>query len=302
MKKFYFNCLAGLTLLLTVGLNTFAQEMLVGGNMEDLSKWNVTQNVTVEGAYATATFNYTDNIPTAGSGGALHVTCSNTAENNGTNVTIWQDVNLEAGHTYVVDGAFKDIGGINNFWLQVLIDTAQIVDGMDYKAEADARVQINTWKALGSCSENNGYANIDVTFQTFECESGAQSDTVVITQNGTYKFAVKMGLWNSVAPSTYEIVLDNLSLFDQAGITSIKDIKNNISVSPNPLTNELNISLDNTIQDIKVVNYLGQVVYSVESIGLNNVNIDFSAPKAGVYYVVVTDINGNSGTVKALKL
>jgi len=302
MKKFYFNCLAGLTLLLTVGLNTFAQEMLVGGNMEDLSKWNVTQNVTVEGAYATATFNYTDNIPTAGSGGALHVTCSNTAENNGTNVTIWQDVTLEAGHTYVVDGAFKDIGGINNFWLQVLIDTAQIVDGMDYKAEADARVQINTWKALGSCSENNGYANIDVTFQTFECESGAQSDTVEITQNGTYKFAVKMGLWNSVAPSTYEIVLDNLSLFDQAGITSIKDIKNNISVSPNPLTNELNISLDNTIQNIKVVNYLGQVVYSAESIGLNNVNIDFSAPKAGIYYVVVTDINGNSSTVKALKL
>lgn len=296
MRKFYY-----LFLMLGFSTYSYSQEKLVGGNMEDASKWTVTQNVTVEGAFATVNFNYTDEIPSAGSGGAMHVTCSNTDDNKGTNVTIWQNVELEAGHSYVIDGAFKDIGGINNFWLQVLLDTAQVVDGADYKAEADAHVQINTWKTLGSCSENSGYANIDVTFQTFECESGEQSDTVEITQSGTYKFAVKMGLWNDVVPSTYEVVLDNLSLFDLAGATSVKNTRNNVQVSPTPVGNELNISLDNTIQQIKVVNILGQVVYTANAVGLNNVTIDFSAPDSGIYYIVVTDINGNTSTVKTLK-
>jgi hypothetical protein len=302
MKKFYSLSFILFGLLALSSVSTFAQEKLVGGNMEDASKWNVTQNVTVEGAYATVTFNYTDDIPTAGSGGAMHVTCSNTADNNGTNVTIWQEVALEADHTYVIDGAFKDIGGINNYWCQVLIDTAAVVAGSDYKAESDAHVQINTWKTLAGCSENNGYSNIDITFQTFECESGEQSDTVVISQSGNYKFAVKMGLWNSVVPSTYDVVLDNLSLMDLAGANSIKNISNTITCSPNPVVNQLFVNIENNIQTVQVMNILGQNVYTINNVGTNNITIDFSAPESGVYYVIVTDINGNTGTIKTLKL
>jgi hypothetical protein len=74
-----------------------------------------------------------------------------------------------------------------------------------------------------------------------------------------------------------------------------------LDVYPNPVDNELNVRLDKQIQAIKILNVLGQTVYSAENIGLYNVKINFSGPAAGLYLGVVTDINGNKSMFKTLK-
>jgi len=233
----------------------------------------------------------------------MHVTCSNTSDNNGTNVTIWQNVDLLAGHTYVIDGAFLDLAGINNYWCQVYIDTAQVIEGQDYSAESLSRVMINTWKAVGSCSENNGYAFIDVTFQNFECESGVLSDTVEISEDATYKFAVKMGLWNSVVPSTYDVVLDNLSLFDLANSSANPSTKTfSFSIQPNPVADLLNISSATALNNITIINMLGQPVLSLKNIGTGSLSLNLSGTNPGIYYMLVKDAHGDNGVKKIIKL
>ena len=80
--------------------------------MEDSTKWTVTQLVAEADKEATAVFNYTENIPVGGAGGAMHVTATNFVGGSGNNAMIWQKVNLKAGHRYVLNAAFLAVGGL----------------------------------------------------------------------------------------------------------------------------------------------------------------------------------------------
>ncbi len=307
MKKHYLLTTLSFIFLLTVTQLLKAQEKLTDGNMEDGSSWNVTQNVTDEALYATATFNYTSDIPKSGSGGALYVSGTTSGSWASTNVTIWQKVELDSGHTYVIDGAFKDVGGsLSNYWLQVFIDTSAVLAGSDYLAEDSARFQINTWS---DCDDD--YAGLDVTFQNFDCDCGKKSDTVEITTSGTYVYAVKMGV-SSDAELSYEVVIDELSFYDLAdtsssndsiGTSAVSDYESKAAVvSPNPYTTDLTVSLEKTINEVTIYDVLGQKIKKISNVSASSVLVSTSDLKPGAYYILVEDIYGVKEVVKTLKI
>ncbi len=293
-------------MLLLVNLQVKA-EILTGGNMEDADSWNVTQNCTDEALYATATFNYTDDVPTDGSGGCLYLTASCGDNWASTNVTIWQEVELDSGHAYIFDGAFKDLGEslTESFWLQVYLDTTTVVEGEDYNVEDSAKFAINGWNS--SCD----YDGIDVSFSDFECDNSSKNDTVEITKSGTYVFAIKIGC-TYATENSYEVLLDELSLKDLSDSTSSDDSTSTSAisvsegqlaiVSPNPFTSDLTVSAENTISEINVFDVLGQKVKKVSGVNTTTAVLNLDDLKSGAYYVMVEDINGSKQIVKTLKI
>lgn len=259
-----------------------------GGNMEDSTKWIVTQIDTVAGQEATVTFNDTIDIPSAGSGGAMHVTATNAVASTGNNVIIWQKIPLKKGHHYVVDAAFKDLGSLeaNEFWCQWYVDTTTPVRGSDYLAEDSCRAQINTWNAC-----QTDWAGLDITLTTWDCQNGKKSDTVVVGFDGMYTYGIKMGVWNASVVS-YDIVIDNTSLTDlDSTVTAINTAKTvDANLYPNPADNIINIGGNVQFVNASIMNVLGQEVQNVSNF---EKSISINGLRPGMYIIKLTDRNSN---------
>jgi hypothetical protein len=290
MKKFYLtgSMLIG---LFFIGINNSnAQDLIVGGNMENAADWTVVDIAAGNGH--TETFNYTDDGPTGGSGGCLSMAGSG----NWSNAAVCQAITVQRGSRYLISMNVKTAVDfvVQSDWLEIVV--------MDKIPATDAEITaftnslaLNTW----DCPD---VLSVDGNLADFNCDAkSALKDTINIEGTGdtTVVLVIKAGGNNE-----YNILIDDVKVLKiEGGGSSVHNTLNSsLSVFPNPAGNEINISLNNTIQNIQVVNIIGQVVYSAENVGLNNVDIDFSTPKAGVYYVVVTDINGNTSTVKTIKL
>lgn len=84
----------------------------------------------------------------------------------------------------------------------------------------------------------------------------------------------------------------NITLYYAADPTGVKEQSNaNINIYPNPATDMLNIISDETIQHIKIINTLGQVVYS-ESVGAKHYQINVAPLTKGIYLVQLTTPSG----------
>jgi len=296
MKKIYL--LSIITALVLTGLRVNGQvNVLKGSNMEDSTKWTVTQIDTVTGQTATVTFNYKDDIPSAGSGGAMRVTASNGLASTGNNAIVWQKVALKAGRRYVVDGAFKDIGTLlaQEFWCQWYINKPTPETAVDYEKEDSARAQINTWNT--ACIADP--AGLDITIQTWSCENAKLSDTVVLTQDTIYTYGVKIGVWNA-AIVTYDVVLDSLTLtdLDSTTISAVHSIDAiNVNVYPNPASSVITLDGNTQFTQATILNMLGQEVMTVKNFGTT---IDVSSLQTGVYFIKFRD-NNNTLAVSKFK-
>ena len=68
-------------------------------------------------------------------------------------------------------------------------------------------------------------------------------------------------------------------------------IANNIKLSPNPVTDILNIENEFQINSIKVYNQLGQMVFGKE-INNNNTQLELSNINSGIYNVLIETEKG----------
>lgn len=66
-----------------------------------------------------------------------------------------------------------------------------------------------------------------------------------------------------------------------------------ISISPNPVTNIMNIISSETISEIEIVNVMGQVVYRTE-VNADNAVCDLEGLNAGVYIVRIYGTDADS--------
>lgn len=80
----------------------------------------------------------------------------------------------------------------------------------------------------------------------------------------------------------------------------VNDMQNESSIKlyPNPATDILNISVEVTA-DLEVINIAGQVVLST-SVDAQNTTIDISNLNRGMYFVKITDKNGNAASQKLI--
>ena len=80
------------------------------------------------------------------------------------------------------------------------------------------------------------------------------------------------------------------------GTTNIKniDMENNISISPNPASNTININTKLKITDLTIINSNGQIVKTIQN---NNKTIDISDLETGIYILKIN----NAFTTKFIK-
>lgn len=168
-----------------------AGEMLYGGNMENGNFWST--NKCNPNDVSTFEWNYTAEKPTNGVGGNLRIQTTGV----GFNTAIYQELELKAGYTYMFDGLFRDMKGVDQFWCEGFIGSVAPQDGVDYTPTQGTKIfGMDTWNGLQSLTDNQ------ISKQT--TVAGFKP-----TVDGVYYFVLKMGS-NQVAPR--EILLDELTL------------------------------------------------------------------------------------------
>jgi hypothetical protein len=288
MKNIYFFKSLFLGLLFIAGTNLSAQdEMVFGGDMETADDWTIVDLAAGNGHIET--FGYTEDTPTDGTDGCLSLTGSG----DWSNVAVCQELYLEKGVDYVISMQVKTSINLvaESNWVEiVLVPTMPVVDA-DITAFPNV-FALNSW----DCSE---ITQVDGSFASNNCDAkSALMDEIYYEGTGdtTVVLVLKAG-----GNTDYNILLDDVSVLGYPTSIDNSSLNSTLNVFPNPVDNELNVSLANTIQEIEIVNVLGQRIYSAEDVVLKKVSIDFSGQASGIYLVVVTDTEGNKNMFKALK-
>lgn len=167
-------------------------EHLIGGEMDDASKWNTSVLNTLAGSEPTVSWNDTDNTPTAGSEGSLYIASNAPAEQS--QYAIYQMVSLSSDSIYNFNGAFK-YTDLNNAWCEAFIGT-EPVDGEDYGEGQTKLVEFSFW---------NNPASTDGTFAV----DGKNYKGFTPPTSGDYYFVFKAGC---AAGGAITLAVDELTL------------------------------------------------------------------------------------------
>lgn len=159
----------------------------------------------------------------------------------------------------------------------------------------------------------NGSATASMTglLKTITRTSGDKSLIFVVNfnltkQNATINFPTDGTWYNILGGGTVEVSGGKASVAVNAGETMIfsnnsSDVRADIStpvsevavqdfdlkIYPNPCAEILNISSENSIDNISLVSLSGAKVLDVANVNSNNTNIDINGLKSGIYFVVV---------------
>ena len=185
-------------------IEVVAGGVLVGGNLEDETKWQTTFLSTPSGSEPDVTWNDTEHTPTAGDGGCLFV--SGLSNNSTVQYAIYQKVSLSADSVYTFNGAVKDFTeNLNQAWYEAFIGPEPI-DGVDYsKDDADKFLlaDFSTWST--ECNPKG----IDGTFVANACTN----QSFIPDSTGDYYFVIKFGSTSWAGDDMpFALALDELSL------------------------------------------------------------------------------------------
>jgi len=76
-------------------------------------------------------------------------------------------------------------------------------------------------------------------------------------------------------------------------VTSVNELKSSdLQIYPNPATEIVNVKSSSTINNIEVINFLGQQVYTISGVDSKTAKINVTSLKTGVYFVKVTTEQG----------
>jgi hypothetical protein len=178
------------------------QSDIDGTSMENGFAWSIANyggdDAVEDNAYYT--FNYTDDTPTAGSGGCVRIQAINPG--TGTqmiNSLLYKKIKVMGGVTYSVSGAFKDITpdkSVSNFWCEAGISPTDptVVDSIHYI------MGINTWEGCGE--------GLDGTFEDDYCK---YDGSYKVPGDGEldYYLVLLTGNWNNTL-DTFDVLVDEL--------------------------------------------------------------------------------------------
>jgi hypothetical protein len=274
-------------LVLCIVANLKAQEMLVGGNMEDPSAWSV---INYKPELSEYEFNFISDGPAEGQRGCLEVTASGLQE---TDIIFFQELTLIGGAQYEFKGAFKDFSGtINQFWCEVLYDTVEPPPADSGDFGGIIIVGFNTWDGTA--------AGIDGTFQ----DDFAKGDSSVFTAPGesgipvTVYLVIDVGCWMGGSAYFFDVGIDEVSLV-QVGATGVEENNSNIPERfslhqnyPNPFNPKTTISYSlqqASAVTLKVFDAMGGEVATIiqnETKAAGNHEVTFNAVNlpSGVYF------------------
>ncbi len=105
-----------------------------------------------------------------------------------------------------------------------------------------------------------------------------------IATTGTYYF----GFHAYSDLDKYRIYLDDVAVVVD---TKVEDIALSTKVYPNPATNNIRIESNSTINNVRIMNVLGQEVYK-QVVANRGIEVNVSNLKSGVYFVTIETANG----------
>ena len=125
---------------------------------------------------------------------------------------------------------------------------------------------------------------------TYIAHGGERYITIGNFNNPTDTFNLPNNNNNTTVVSYYFI--DDVTVRDctNDGVEEIAE--QNISISPNPATNEIMLTSNQKLKTIHIYNVLGEEVLKLERIANSQKAIDISSWKAGVYFVEVETEKG----------
>ena len=274
--------MVALSLFFLISVKSFAQEMLDGGNMENASYWatcSMNQDANNTTIYE---FNYTIDKPTAGTGGCLHVSETNTGTTGGvlTNFMFYQQVTLQGGVPYTFDLAYKDIRD-SCYWFEAYVGPNEPAVGSDY-GTAQGAIFIGGWKSTNWATECPD-GTFDGTFVETACINGG---TNPFTLEGTGDRVVFVGFMLGIYDTEshgykYEAFIDNVSLKGPSTAISVNTTHGKLAVYPNPASGKVTIANIES-ENIRLVNLAGQEVRKF-NVTQRNMDIDVSGLVKGLY-------------------
>ncbi|MBI3257881.1 MAG: T9SS type A sorting domain-containing protein [Ignavibacteriae bacterium] len=97
-------------------------------------------------------------------------------------------------------------------------------------------------------------------------------------------------IWNNdITSGTFDTLLSN-AVCSPLGAEEITIIESGITITPNPSQDIFTITLkNNSIEEIEVINELGQIIFRKDNIKNNQYPLDFRGGINGIYFLKVTD-------------
>ena len=263
-------------------------EKLYGGNMEDGGFWytaRIGSAVQIE-----QTWNYAENIPTGGEGGALRLKAVKVG-GQGSNIAIYQPIKVKKDYAYTFDGLFKVIENTNQMWVQAYIISQKPQDDGEHGTmeEKSCLGQLNTW-ADGSVSTFDGSIRDKAVIGEDHQKSGGELLSYHHTgEDADMFFVLKIGTWEH----EMDIVLDNLTLQEAVYVAKpVANFSSDMTTGNTPLT----IQFFNESKNASSFEWnFGDGNTSTEEDPEHTYN------QAGVYSVSLTVRNGNLSDTKTIE-
>ncbi len=91
-------------------------------------------------------------------------------------------------------------------------------------------------------------------------------------------------------PDMWQLIIDDIAVGVGVNVNEINNDKN-ISIYPNPVKNELNITSASTLKSVRIINAVGQEIFEAKVIG-NSYKVNTSSYKNGIYFVQIESEKG----------
>lgn len=189
-----------------LSFNSKAQELVIGGNMEDSTAWNFYWGTNGPDSTGTYEFNYVADGPAAGDGGCYMVSSFGQSAS-----FLWQPVTITPGHKYLITGAYKNasVDSVQNTWVELFITRFKPAGG---EVITDIGYELNTWMEPSILNFNGTFQDDFILANTATKEIFIP-DTVTQTE---WYLVLKAGCWNNLADPdpTFILLFDEISLTD----------------------------------------------------------------------------------------
>jgi poly(hydroxyalkanoate) depolymerase family esterase len=236
---------------------------------------------------------------------------------HGTDQTADATVNSFNGNPYVTKNVYNDNNGnevvetytITGMGHAIALDTGTCYQqcGQTGTYALEVYFSATFWAAYFFDILNNNTITV-AGLQTVATNQTNVTYSVTATTNTTYTWTVPVGASIISGQGTNQISVDfgstsgNVSVTETAvacqvgplnlfvnvsnttGISHLNDTENTITIYPNPSKGFLTIQSENILQTIKIINTLGEIIYSKQS-GSKENKIDISVYPPGIYIV-----------------
>ncbi|MEQ3665312.1 MULTISPECIES: T9SS type A sorting domain-containing protein [unclassified Olleya] len=174
---------------------------------------------------------------------------------------------------------FTSIDLSNNLDLETLVLSYNNIENLDL-SNHDKLLEVYMYSNnLSTLNIKNGANGI---LQSLSTSLNPNLNCIEVDDVTQAEANVTNGTWYKDASTNYSTDCVSLSLEDQ-------DLLLDVKLSPNPVLNELNISLINNIKSVQVSNIIGKTIYKINQ---SVEKIDMSFYKPGLYLITIETEKG----------